>query len=207
MPVGTDIQPAADSVTVQSASGPSGGVAAVLLAGATANTTGWRLLEIYSQQALPFQVEIIWTGAGGGGQRALLTTGGGSLRFCFAGKGIEKIAVTNRADTRQAILATVATLPGPVTTSNHFMVSEVAQGVAGFDVTPPPYADRVKILAMSAVIAAATLIELFDGLNNLTGAYLLNTQPANGESVSGVRRIRVSGVAAARYAVDFALGV
>lgn len=206
MPVGSDIIPAADSCVVQSATGNTG-ISAVMLAGATANVTGWRLLEVYSQQGLPIQVEIGWTGAQGGGQRALLTTGGGSLRFCFAGKAITKIEVTNRSDVRQAVLATVATLPGPVTTSNHYMTSEVSPGVAGFDVTPPPYADRVKILATSALIAAATLIELFDGLNQLTGAYLLNTQPANGESVSGVRRVRVSGVAGARYSIDFALGV
>ena len=201
-----DIYPAADSCTVQPATAASGATG-ILLAGATASVTGWRLLEVYSQQALPVQVEIIWTGARGGGQRAVMTTGGGSLRFCFAGMGIGKIAVTNRADERQAVLATVATLPGPVTTANHYMTSEVAAGIAGFDVSPPPYADRVKILATSALIAAGTLVELFDGLNNLTGAYVLNTQPANGESVSGVRRIRVSGVALARYAVDFALGV
>lgn len=199
-----DIYPSADSGFIE-AVGAVSDVSRTLLNSAMANSTAWRVLEVWSDEGLPFEVLLLWTGANAGGQRARFTVGGGSARFCFAGRGITGVNVTNRASVRQFVKAAVASTPGPITTYNHFQQSVIYQG-GQLTIQPPPYSDRVKILATSAADAAATTVSLLDGALNVVGSYLLSAQPSNGEAVSGIRELSIVGVVGARYSVDFALG-
>lgn len=181
---------------------------ATMLAGATGFHTSWRVVELWSDDDLPWEAFLSWTGAQGGGQHALLTVPG-STRVCIAAKGINRIEATNLSDKKNIVRVAVATVDSTIFCRNHHTKSMVGAGIAGggpFDLTPPPYVERL-LITPSSLLAGGTVVELFDALGNLCGTYTLASQPSAGQTMIGIAKVTVSAIAGVRYFCDFNLGI
>ncbi len=204
-----DLTQAGDSGNLQPLVAGAPPAPLVLLAGSTGDSTEWRLVEMWSDEGLPFDALLSWTGGSGGGQRAKVTVPG-SARISIAARAIVQIQFTNQCDVPQKVRVAVATVGGVITCDNHLFISAVGGGLAMADPIeqlPPPYALYLRITPADPVAAAGTTVDLFDGLGFLVGKYTLSAQPSAGQPIIGIRKVVINPVPGVRYQVDYSLGV
>lgn len=178
-----------------------------MLAGATAFETGWRVLELWSEEGLPWEADIRWTGGGAGGQRALVTVAGGTARICICAKAILSVKPTNLSSDAHLVKVAVSSVGSAITCHNHYLMVRFGGKEPRISVRPPPYATYLRVTGSDPTAAAGAFLELLDGLGELVARLPLSDQPSGGQPVTGIRQVDLIPVAGVRYQLDFTLGV
>ena len=100
----------------------------------------WRMVELWSSDALPFEARVVWTG-GGGGQRSAWVTVSRAARICVHARALA-VRVANLGDRTGRVCLAVA--DGFAQTHNVWEW----RGRVGAEPTPvpvPPFAQRLVI--------------------------------------------------------------
>lgn len=179
-----------------------------LLAGAQADWTEWRLLELWTDQGLPWEATVEWAGAQAAGQRVTITVPG-AARLCIAATSIKRVACTNLVPFPQTARVAVGSVDSTITCRNHRMFTvESGGGLAGFvDLDVPAYGERLYVTPSDPAAFATTLVDLFDPTGTIIASYNLTQQPSTGQPVVGCTTARIHPPAGVRCIADFALGV
>ena len=206
--LGAILVPSSDHRELRPVSVAEPAPSAELLAGATADWTEWRLLELWSDQGLPWEATVEWSGSQATGQIATFTVPG-SARFCCAATSIKRIKAVNLTAKAHIVRVAVGSVDSTITCRNHRMYPIAAGGgIAGFvDIEIPPYGERLYVTPSDPLAFATTTVDLFDPLGALIASYTLTQQPAAGQPVTGCTVARIHPPVGVRCIADIALGV
>ena len=163
----------------------------------------WRVLDLWSDTDLPFEVEIGWSAGGGAGQRALVTI----ARACRVVVYARDLTIwaTNLTNTDNAVSVSVTDSETMVQTSNVYEVqTEAPQAGGEVTCTVPPYARRFRLeLADNSLLSTAT-IRLYDGSSTLR-AEIPGSEQGDGVLVGGARSITLEDAGVARLVFELQL--
>ena len=157
------------------------------LLNAEARAGTWRIVEAFSRNGLPFELELAWAAGTGSGARATVTVASATRVSVFANALTLRAANLANVPNRVGVTVADGFAPG----RNQWEVAgNVAEGnPAAFAV--PPFAERLRIELANPSLKAGTLVSLLDGLGVTRSSFLVSDQPADGVPVGGVRTVEM----------------
>ena len=173
------------------------------LLSAEADGAAWRLLDLFSRDAAPFEVELAWSAGSGTGASAQLTVARASriavyarsltVRAANLGAGVNRVGVT-AAD-------------GFALSRNVFEVRAASDGIAPVPIPIPPFAEGVRVDLGDAALLAAARLQLFDGSGAQRADVPLDAQPAGGTPIGGAASCLVTTTGATTLRAVFTLSL
>ena len=152
----------------------------------------WRIIDLWSDEASPWEARLVWSG-GGGAQRTAWLDVPKCTRVCVHATMLQIFG--SNLSTSSDIAARAAIADGQCDTENQWTVrGSSAQLIGGgggnVDVTPPPWARFVRLELSDSTLAASSFVELLD-INATTRArYAINAQPQPGVPLGDAATVR-----------------
>lgn len=160
----------------------------------------WRVLDLWSDTSLPYEVEIHWSGGGGAGQRALITVAR-AVRVALYARDV-RIWATNLSDAANVVAVTIADSDSAMVTQNIYeSLINAPQGDAEVEVLIPPYARRLRVELADSSILSTTIIRLYDGTNTLMSE-VAGADQRDGVLVGGARRLTLQDAGVGRVVFE-----
>ena len=152
----------------------------------------WRIIDLWSDEATPWEARLVWSG-GGGAQRTALLDVPKCTRVCVHATMLQVFG--SNLSTSANIQARVAIADGQCDTENQWTVrgssAQVIGGAGGnVDVTPPPWAKFVRLELSDSTLNASTFVELLDVNATSRARYAVDKQPAPGVPLGDAATVR-----------------
>jgi hypothetical protein len=159
----------------------------------------WRLVELFAPKGT-FLAHLSWS-AGGGTGDSISIVGTSAARVCVFARSL-RIVGGNLAALEQQVSAVVCDLIAPLPTHNQWYEELVHPAVA----TPPRHAAGFRVeYPGGAAQAAASTIDVLDGVGVVIASYLGNAQVQPWNPLGDAASIRVTTGAGARFRVVYDL--
>ena len=155
--------------------------------GADTSEATWRIVEAFSVDGLPFELNLSWTAGAGAGAKATVTACR-SVRVCVFARALQ-VTAANLADASNRVGLTVA--DGFAVTANQTEVTGDMPNSEG-DVEIPPFALRFRFEMADPSYLATTEIRLYDGASIVRSLFMADTQPDGGVPLGGARRLTLN---------------
>lgn len=157
------------------------------LLNAEARADTWRIVEAFSRNGLPFELELGWASGSGAGAKARITVAHATRVSVFA-RGLT-LRAANLSASPNRVGVTVA--DGFAPTRNQWETTGfMSEGSPG-DFGVPPFAERLRIELADPSIAATTTVRLIDGTGLARSVFSVADQPPEGVLVGGVHTVQV----------------
>lgn len=173
------------------------------LLSAEAAKDAWRVVELFSREGLPFEVELAWSSGSGSGARAKLTVAH-ATRVCVLARSLS-VRAANLAAVPQRVGITVA--DGFLLTRNQYEVTGIHVEGPPTVVATPPFAERVRVELADLSLVTSTLFALRDALGLVRSVYPVATQPAEGLWVGGARSVELATNSSVAFRAVFTLSL
>ena len=181
-------------LTASTVAGLAGAEGEVLTAQSIGTGDGdWRIIDLWSDEASPWEARLVWSG-GGGAQRTALFDVPKCTRICVHATMLQVFG--SNLSISANIQARAAIADGQCDTENQWTVrggsADIIGGGAGnVDVKPPPWAKFVRLELSDSTLLATTFVELLDVNNTTRGRYPANAQPAPGAPIGDANTVRL----------------
>lgn len=157
------------------------------LLNAEARADTWRIVEAFSRNGLPFELELGWASGSGSGAKAQITVAHATRISVFA--RALTLRATNLTGAANRVGVTVA--DGFAPTRNQWETTGfVGEGSPG-DFGVPPFAERLRVELADPSVAATTTVRLLDGTGLARSVFSVADQPPEGVLVGGVHTVQV----------------
>ncbi len=173
--------------------GSAGAESEVLTAQSLGQGDGdWRIIDLWSDEASPWEARLVWSG-GGGAQRTAWLNVPKSTRVCVHATTLQVFG--SNLSTSSDIAARAAIADGQCDTENQWTVrgdsTQLIGGGSGtVDVLPPPWAKFVRLELSDSTLNSTTFVELLD-INATTRArYGVDQQPNPGVPLGDAATVR-----------------
>lgn len=148
----------------------------------------WRIVEVWSELALPFAVRLRWTAGRSAGDEAWVTVSR-ATRICVCASAVQ-VDAANLASLDNRVKA--ALVDGFLPTHNQWEQSGAAQNGVAQDIPLPPFADRARLELSDPTLLPTTVLQVYNGFNLVAGATQADAQPDAGIPVGGARRLELT---------------
>ena len=149
----------------------------------------WRILDLWSDEASPWEARLVWSG-GGGAQRTALFNVPKCTRVCVHATMLQIFG--SNLSTTASIQARAAIADGQCDTENQWTVRGlIPDASANVDVVPPPWAKFVRLELSDSTLLATSFIELRDVNTTTRGRYPGNAQAAPGAPIGDAHTVRL----------------
>lgn len=148
----------------------------------------WRIVEVFSQEGRPFELELRWSAAKSSGAWVKLTTSH-ALRVSVFAKSLT-LKASNLSSEPNTVTGRVD--DGFSQTANVWEHRARTDGTTPLSIPIPPFAAAFRLdLADREALARAT-ITLLDGQGTARARYSAATQPAGGVALGGAGRLEIA---------------
>jgi len=173
------------------------------LLNAESGKDAWRIIEIFSLSAAPFEVRLVWSSGGGSGANAKITVSRAS-RICVFARGL-RIRVANLSNVENRVGVTVA--DGHTRTRNQWEVRGTVTEDTAEGIEIPPFAERLRLDLSDPTTITSAEIEVYDGQDILRSRTIASAQPSDGLPVGGAGKVEVTIPSSIDYRVVFTLSL
>ena len=163
----------------------------------------WRIVELFSVDGAPFEVELSWSSGSGAGA---------SARFTLARSG--RISVFARAlRVRAANLSSAENRVGVTVADGHAVTRNVLEVVgqlgenAPEDLALPPFAKGVCLELADAALLSGAAVRVYDGQGTLRSTTAGDEQASTGVPLGGASKVEVLAASATAYRAIFHLAL
>lgn len=172
---------------------------------AQAAEAAWRLVDLWSQDGLPFEFTLNWSAGTSSGQ-AMRATSNAGTRVCLWARNV-RVEVGNRCNAENTVGVAISDLDGPMQTSNTLEVTATTPPGSLFaDYPVPRFADHVRVDLVGNY--GACTVDFYDGQGLRILTDTANNQPNEGWPVMGATHIvRITPPPGVRYRVAFRLSI
>ncbi len=178
-------------LTASTVAGSAGAEGEVLTAQSSGTGEGdWRIIDLWSDEASPWEARLVWSG-GGGAQRTALIDVPKCTRVCVHATMLQIFGSNLSISTN--IQARAAIADGQCDTENQWTVRGGISQVASptnVDVVPPPWAKFVRLELSDDNLLATAFVELLDVNATTRGRYGADKQPAPGAPIGDAATVR-----------------
>ena len=150
----------------------------------------WRIIDLWSDEATPWEVRLVWSG-GGGAQRTAQLDVPKCTRVCVHATMLQvfgaNLSISSEVNARAAIA------DGQCDTENQWAVRGTVSSVAAptsIDVVTPPWAKFVRLELSDSTLLSTALVELLDANATSRSTYVANQQPAPGAPIGDAATVR-----------------
>ena len=152
----------------------------------------WRIIDLWSDEASPWEARLLWSG-GGGAQRTAYLDVPKCTRVCVHATMLQVFG--SNLSTSVNIQGRAAIADGQCDTENQWTVrgssAQIVGGGGGnVDVIPPPWARFVRLELSDSNLLSTAFIELLDVNATARGRYRADLQPAPGAPIGDAATIR-----------------
>ena len=152
----------------------------------------WRIIDLWSDEATPWEARLVWSG-GGGAQRTALLDVPKCTRVCVHATMLQIFG--SNLSTSSDIAARAAIADGQCDTENQWTVrgssAQIIGGGAGsVNVVPPPWARFVRLELSDSTLSATTFVELLDVNATPRARYPVDQQPNPGVPLGDASTVR-----------------
>jgi hypothetical protein len=163
----------------------------------------WRIVELFSTDGAPFEVELSWSSGSGAGASARLTIARAGRVSVFA--RALRVRAANLSDAENRVGVTVA--DGQAATRNVLEVTGELGENATQGLEVPAFAHSVTLeLADHALLAGASL-RVLDGQGTLRSTTAADEQSSGGVPIGGASKVEIQAAAACAYRAIFHLAL
>ncbi len=166
---------------------------------AEAHQDTWRIVELFSVAARPFEAELAWSAGRGVGASAKVSVAS-ATRVALYARGLQ-IRARNASIETNRVGITVA--DGHGHTSNQWEVRGEVHNAAPLVVSIPPFASTVRLDLADPTAVATTSLQLVDG----GGVVRAQFPAALGVQVGAATEVRVLGTASSSCRLVFDLNL
>jgi hypothetical protein len=163
----------------------------------------WRIVELFSVDGAPFEVELSWSSGSGAGASARLTVARAGRISVFA--RALRVRAANLSSSENRVGVTVA--DGHAVTRNVLEVTGQLGDNASEKLTLPPFASAVCLELADAVLLPGAEIRVYDGQGTLRSTTTGDEQPSTGVPLGGASKVEVSSGSACAYRALFHLAL
>ena len=168
-----------------------------------ADAASWRLLDLFSRDGAPFEVDISWSAGSGSGASAQLTVARATRVAVYARALTVRVANLGSAVSRVGVTAA----DGFALSRNVFEFRGSSDGASPLEIPIPAFAEGVRVDLASATLLAAARIQLLDGTGTQRADVPADNQPAGGVPIGGAATLRVTTTAATTLRAVFTLSL
>lgn len=174
------------------------------LLSATGCGAHWRIVDLWTDNGLPFWVDIRWSAGGAAGQRALVSVARASRVSIYARDVF--VRASNLGDDVNEVRVSVADSESALPTQNVYEVTfDATQGAGEVEIEIPPYASSARVELSEPANAATALLRVYDGGSALRHELAVADQPFHGLRLGAARSITVEDGATGRVVFDLQL--
>ena len=149
----------------------------------------WRILDLWSDEGIPWEARIVWSG-GGGALRTALVNVPKCTRVCVHATMIQVFGAN--LSTSANIQARAAIADGYCDTENQWTVrGTVTDQGQTVNATPPPWAKFARLELSDSTLLGSAFVELLDVNGTARGRYAANVQPAPGAPIGDAATVRL----------------
>lgn len=181
----------------------AGGLKAVSLLRGEAGEAGWRLVEVWTDSGLPFELHLEWSSGTSGPREAQITVAR-AARVCVFARSLALSAV-NLADATNRVNAAVADALIP--TRNQFEVRGATVQATEVPLDIPPFATHLRVELVDPTHLPDLQITVCDGTHTLCGVTAGDAQPPEGVPTGGARMITLLSANAEEFRAIFTLAL
>ena len=202
MPKGSELSTRSDAKELAAHAGGAPTFVSVLDADSEAAT--WRIVEAYSIDGAPFDLEVSWSAGAGSGPKARVTIARSGRVAVFA-RGL-RIRAANLSSAKNRVGVNVADGFAPSRNVAEIRGTTSIQNAA-VEVDIPPFAEAFTLEAAAPADLPDIEVRVCDGLGTLRASYDGDEQLSTGIVVGGAGRIEVSSPTAVDFRVVFQLSL
>lgn len=158
-----------------------------LVRASVASRDAWRIVELDSPDAAPFEARLSWT-SGDAAERQVEVDVSRSTRLCLFARSL---SVRARNHTNQSARLLVSIADGHTATENHRVVRGSGLGQA-LAVDIPAFARRVRFDHVTPSSYATSTFDLLDPDGDPIARHTLKDQPPLGVALAGVAGLQVT---------------
>lgn len=170
---------------------------------ADAQAACWRIVEAFSRDGQPFELEVSWSSGGGAGARARATVSRSTRLSVFA--RALRVRAANVSGSENRVGVTVA--DGFAATRNQWEHRGRTGAGGATEVGIPPFAGHLVLEAADPAQLPGLALLVYDGTGTLRAKVPGDAQPPSGVPLGGAARLEVSGAAEADFRVVFHLNL
>ena len=180
-------------LTASTTAGSAGTEGEVLTAHSEGAGDGdWRILDLWSDEGIPWEARIVWSG-GGGALRTALVNVPKCTRVCVHATMIQVFGAN--LSTSANLQARAAIADGYCDTENQWTarggISQVAAPTT-VDVVPPPWAKFARLELSDNTLLSTATVELLDANATSRGEYRADQQPMPGAPIGDAATVRLT---------------
>ncbi len=150
----------------------------------------WRIIDLWSDEATPWEARLAWSG-GGGAQRTALLDVPKCTRICVHATMLQVFG--SNLSTSAAVQARAAVADGQCDTENQWAVRGTVSSVAAptsIDVVTPPWARFARLELSDSTLLSTAIVELLDANATSRARYTADAQPAPGAPIGDAASVR-----------------
>ncbi|MFH1466428.1 MAG: hypothetical protein ABIO70_18740 [Pseudomonadota bacterium] len=170
---------------------------------ADAQAACWRIVEAFSREGQPFELEVAWSSGGGAGAKAKVTVSRSTRLSVFA-RALQ-VRAANASGSENRVGVTVA--DGFAATRNQWEHRGRTSANGVVEVGIPPFADHLVLETADPDQLSGLGLLVYDGTSTLRAKVPGDAQPANGVPLGGAAKLEVSAAAEADFRVVFHLNL
>jgi hypothetical protein len=164
----------------------------------------WRIVEAFSIDGAPFELEVSWSAGAGAGPKVRATIARSGRVSVFA-RGL-RVRAANASSSKNRIGVNVA--DGFAPSRNVCEVrGAVPVGGGTVEVEVPPFAEDFTLEVANPDLQAGAHVQLYDGHGTLRASYSGDEQLSTGIDVGGAGKIEVSSPTPVDFRVVFQLSL
>ncbi len=178
-------------LTASTVAGTAGTEGEVLTAHSEGAGDGdWRILDLWSDEGIPWEARVVWSG-GGGALRTALVNVPRCTRLCVHATMIQVFGANLSASAHTQARAAIA--DGYCDTENQWTVrgTVLDQGQT-VSATPPPWAKFARLELSDNTLLSTATVELLDANATSRGRYRADQQPAPGAPIGDAATVRLT---------------
>jgi hypothetical protein len=202
MPRGSELSTRSDAKELAIYAGGAPTFQSMLDADSEAAT--WRIVEAYSLDGAPFELEVSWSAGAGSGPHARVTIARSGRVAVFA-RGL-RIRAANLSSAKNRVGVNVADGFAPSRNVAEIRGTTGEQNAAT-EVEIPPFAEDFTLEAADPDALPDIEVRVYDGLGTLRAAYAGDEQLSTGIAVGGAGKVEVSAPTPTDFRVVFQLSL
>jgi hypothetical protein len=173
----------------------------IRLLDAEAERDTWRIVEVFSRTAAPFDVDLTWSAGTGTGAGAKVTVSR-STRICVFARSL-RVNAMNLTAAINRVGITVG--DGFAVTSNLYEVRGQADATYAIDI--PSFGRRGRLELADPTALAGSVVQVLDGFGTVRASIPCVLQPPDGFAIGGAHRLQLVPSVATDFRAVFTLSL
>ena len=161
----------------------------------------WRIVEAFSLDGAPFDLEVTWSSGGGAGARAKATVSR-STRLCVFARALRVLA-SNHSSSVNRVGVTVA--DGFSGSRNRWEVRGRTSAQEATELEIPPFADTLRLEMADPDQLTGTSLMVYDGQGTLRAKVTGDGQSSAGLPLGGAARVTIEAATETDFRVVYRL--